>query len=84
MAESKYKDTKEYTALPDEGIRILDREPVTVTNPYSGAKTVLTPTEVAVFDWMMGAYKLELFREFYKGKDWFIRNNPKAYYEQID
>ena len=80
-----YEDTKAYTALPHPDINTtLDKEPVTVTNPYTEVTTVLTPTECAVFDYMMGCYKLGKMKEFYDCKDWFIVNNPEAYYEQID
>jgi hypothetical protein len=83
MAE--YKDEKEYTELPHPDIcTTLDKEPVEVTNPYTEVKFTLTPTEVAVFDYLMGANKLGLMEEFFKGKDWFIKNNPEAYYALID
>ncbi len=79
-----YLDKKEYTKLPHPDIQLLDKEPVEVKNPYTGVVTILTPTEVAVFDYLMGCYGLGMMEEFYKCKDWFIENNVTAYMEQID
>lgn len=85
-----YVDDKEYTELPFK-VMILDKEPVEVTNPYSGESIMLTPTEVGVYDVTMGAYQLgvssndnELIDMFYKGKDWFLDNNVEAYMTLID
>jgi len=81
---SGYVDTKEYTKIPFEDIQILDDEPVEVMNPFSQVKVMLTPTEVAVYDVTMGSYHMGLYKEFYKGRDWFIDNNPEAYFDLID
>ena len=85
-----YKDDKEYTELPFE-VTIYDDEPVEVTNPYSGESIMLTPTEVAMYDATMGCYHIgcatndrKLIDSFYKGRDWFIDNNVKAYMTLID
>ena len=84
MTTDKYIDNKEYTELPFEGVQIIDYEPVKVTNPYSGQSIMLTPTEVAMYDVTMGSYAMGLYDEFYKGKEWFIENNPDAYFTLID
>ena len=84
MASKKYTDNKEYTELPFKGVQIIDDEPVKVVNPYSGQSIMLTPTEVAMYDVTMGSYAMGLYDEFYKGKEWFIDNNPEAYFTLID
>jgi len=84
IKNTEYKDTKEYTKIPFKDIQILDSEPVVVSNPYSGVQVTLTPTEVAVYDVTMGSYAMGLYDDFYKGKEWFIDNNPEAYYDLID
>jgi hypothetical protein len=77
------KDTKKYTKIPFKGI-IIGEESEVVVNPYTQVKVTLTPTEVAVYDVTMGSYHMGLFKEFYKGKNWFIENNPEAYFDLID
>ena len=73
-------------------------EPEVITNPYSGVTIELNPIEVAIYDTTMGAYNIHLdlgrvgmlkdakkwYKEFYKGKNWFIENNIKAYMTLID
>ena len=80
-----------------EGMEISDTTEI-VTNPYSEVEVELNPIEVAVYDVLMGCYELHLLagkddkmeqaREFYndfqKGKNWFIENNPDAYFKLID
>jgi hypothetical protein len=80
---TEYKDTKTYTKLPFKGV-IIGSEPEVVVNPYSQVEVTLTPTEVAMYDITMGSYHMGLFKDFYKGKNWFIDNNPEAYFDLID
>ena len=69
----------------------------TVSNRFTGVKVKLNPVEVAVYDVLMGSYNLhlqvgkddviqarELYNDFVKGKNWFIDNNPQAYFDLID
>ena len=69
----------------------------TVANRFTGVKVKLNPVEVAVYDVLMGSYNLhlqvgkddaiqarELYNDFVKGKNWFIDNNPQAYFDLID
>jgi len=69
----------------------------TIANPYSGVKVKLNPIEVAVYDTLMGSYNMhlavgdknieqarELYNQFNIGKNWFIENNPQAYFDLID
>ena len=69
----------------------------TVSNRFTGVKVKLNPVEVAVYDVLMGSYNLhlqigkddaiqarELYNDFIKGKNWFIENNPQAYFDLID
>lgn len=69
----------------------------TVVNKFTGIKVELNPVELAVYDVLMGSYQLhlqagkddliqarELYNDFIKGKNWFIENNPQAYFDLID
>lgn len=69
----------------------------TVVNKFTGIKVELNPVELAVYDVLMGSYQLhlqvgkddliqarELYNDFIKGKNWFIDNNPQAYFDLID
>ena len=69
----------------------------TVANRFTGVKVKLNLVEVAVYDVLMGSYNLhlqvgkddviqarELYNDFVKGKNWFIDNNPQAYFDLID
>ena len=69
----------------------------TVANKFTGIKVELNPVELAVYDVLMGSYQLhlqagkddliqarELYNDFIKGKNWFIDNNPQAYFDLID
>ena len=69
-----------------------------VINPYSEVKVTLNPVETAIYDCTMGSYHAhlmageagqqviasKLYKDFYKGKIWFIENNPEAYFQLID
>lgn len=68
-----------------------------VSNKFTGVKVELNPVECAVYDVLMGSYNLhlqvgednlayarELYNDFNKGKNWFIENNPQAYFDLID
>ena len=76
---------------------IVGDEYETVSNRFTGVKVKLNPVEVAVYDVLMGSYNLhlqvgksnieqsrELYNDFNKGKNWFIENNPQAYFDLID
>ena len=69
----------------------------TVANKFTGIKVELNPVELAVYDVLMGSYQLhlqagkddliqarELYNDFIQGKNWFIENNPQAYFDLID
>jgi hypothetical protein len=66
------------------GIMILDNEPVEVANPFSGETAVLTPEEVAVYDYIKGCELLGDYAGVRKGIDWFIDNNAEAYMTLLD
>ena len=67
-------------------------------NPYSEVEVTLNPVEIAIYDCLMGSYHAHLlagdtgnmetakalYNDYYKGKDWFIENNPDAYFKLID
>lgn len=76
----------------------LAPEKETRQNPYSGVKVLLNPVELAIYDHTMQSYHdhielgtggdyaeaRKLYKDFIKGKNWFIENNVEAYMELID
>ena len=66
------------------GIMVLDNEPVEVRNPFSGESTVLTPDEVAVYDYLKGCELIGDHKGLRKGLDWFRTNNGNAYMILLD
>ena len=66
------------------GIMILDSEPVRVENPFSGESVMLTPDEVAVYDYLKGCELMGDYKGVRKGLDWFIENNCEAYMTLLD
>jgi hypothetical protein len=66
------------------GIMILDDEPVSVENPFSGESIVLSPDEVAVYDYLKGCELIGDYKNLQKGIDWFIKNNTQAYMTLLD
>ena len=66
------------------GITIMDSEPVEVRNPYSGESSVLTPEEVAVYDYLKGCEMLGDYTGLRKGLEWFMENNSEAYMVLLD
>ena len=79
--------------LPFE-CEILDKEPVEVTNPYSGESIMLKPDAVAVYDAIQGAERTMqdytqatpdvVYNIFDAGLEWFLKNEPKAYMVLLD
>ena len=63
---------------------ILDKEPVEVTNPYSGESIILRPDAAAVYDTIKGAELIEDYITVEAGVEWFIANEPKAYMVLLD
>lgn len=66
------------------GIAIYDTEPVEVRNPYSGESAVLTPEEVAVYDYLKGCEMIGDYTNLRRCLDWFVENNVKAYMTLLD
>jgi hypothetical protein len=66
------------------GIMILDNEPVRVENPFSGESIMLSPEEVAVYDYLKGCELIGDYKGLRKGIDWFIDNNAEAYMTLLD
>ena len=76
----------------------LAPEKETRQNPYSGVKVLLNPVELAIYDHLMQSYHdhielgtggdlveaRKLYKDFNKGKNWFIENNVRAYMDLID
>ena len=66
------------------GIMILDNEPALVENPFSGESIMLTPEEVAVYDYCKGCELMRDYEGVRRAVDWFIDNNPEAYMTLLD
>jgi hypothetical protein len=66
------------------GIMILDFEPVRVENPFSGESVMLSPDEVAVYDYVKGCELIGDYKNLQKCIDWFIKNNTQAYMTLLD
>ena len=91
----KYGYEQDKIPFPMMDIGKKDEE---VMNPYSEVKVTLNPVETAIYDCTMGSYHAhlmageagqqviasKLYKDFYKGKIWFIENNPEAYFQLID
>jgi hypothetical protein len=69
---------------PPFEVMILDKEPVEVTNAFSGEKAMLNPTAVAVYDMIKGAEMFGDYDKMEKGLDWFMRHYPKEYVTLLD
>ena len=69
---------------PPFEVEIIDTKPVEVANPFSGEKTTLQPTAVAVYDCIKGAEMMEDYDMVQKGIDWFIEHYPKEYGVLLD
>jgi hypothetical protein len=66
------------------GIQVYDKEPVEVRNPFSGETAVLTPEEVAVYDYCKGCELMGDYLGVRKAINWFIDNNASAYMTLLD
>lgn len=66
------------------GIMVLDSEPVSVENPFSGESTILSPDEVAVYDYLKGCELIGDHKGLRKGLNWFMNNNAQAYMTLLD
>ncbi len=69
--------------LPFE-CQIMDKEPVKVSNPYSGESVMLEPDAVAVLDTLKGAEQLGNYTIMRKGLDWFRKHFPAEYMVLLD
>jgi hypothetical protein len=72
------------TRILPKGLKILDKEPVDVANPYTGEKITLQPDAVAVYDMIKGSEAMRLYDDVRVGLDWFRLNEPKAYMVLLD
>ena len=69
---------------PPFEVEIMDKEPVEVTNPFSGEKVMLEPIAVAVYDAIKGAEMLNYYETVEAGIDWFREHYPKEYMVLLD
>jgi len=63
---------------------ILDSEPVSVQNPFSGESVTLVPEAVAVYDSIRGAEMIGDYKTVRKGLDWFRKFFPQEYMVLLD
>ena len=63
---------------------VYDKEPVQVTNPFSGESCTLTPEAVAVYDTVMGANMIGRYDIVQKGITWFRKYYPAEYMVLLD
>jgi hypothetical protein len=66
------------------GLEVVDTSPVEVTNPFSGIKVILSPEEIAVYDYLRGCEMFGDVDGMRRGLDWFIVTNPTAYMALLD
>lgn len=66
------------------GIQVYDKEPVEVRNPFSGESAVLSPEEVAVYDYLKGCEMIGDYTGLRKGLEWFMKHNAAAYMTLLD
>ena len=66
------------------GIQVLDKEPVEVRNPFGYGSAILTPEEVAVYDYLKGCELMGDVPGLRRALDWFMRKNPEAYMTLLD
>lgn len=67
-----------------------------VSNPYTGEEAELSPEELSMYDFIIGAEQVitrgifdtksrnKMISEFRRGIDWFRRSNPDAYMILLD
>ena len=67
-----------------KGLKILDKEPVFVQNPYSSEGVLLEPDAVAVYDYIKGCEALGETKGLHKGLAWFMEHEPSAYMVLLD
>lgn len=63
---------------------VIDKEPVRVSNRFSGESVLLQPDAVAVYDSIMGAEMIGDYKRVQKGLDWFRRYFPEEYMVLLD
>jgi len=63
---------------------IYDKEPVYVTNPFSGEGCMLVPEAVAVYDTIKGCEMMGDYNKVRKGLSWFRTNFPNEYMTLLD
>ena len=69
---------------PPFPVEIIDTQPVEVSNPFSGQKTTLQPTAIAVYDCIKGAEMMENSEIVEKGLEWFAKHYPDEYMRLLD
>ena len=63
---------------------------IKIQNPFSGVISIMTPEEEAVYSFIMGVNMVNPYPESHlwervrEGLDWFRKNNPQVYMDQLD
>tara|TARA_R100001369_G_scaffold803_1_gene2651 strand:+ start:206 stop:463 length:258 start_codon:yes stop_codon:yes gene_type:complete len=72
-----------------EGKLPKDHDLLTVKNPFSGVKSVMTPEEECVYSFIMGAQSMgqpsnTIWNQVNECLSWFRKHNPTVYMDQLD
>ncbi len=62
----------------------IGQESEEIRNPFSGAKVILDPVEVAVHDYIKGCEIMQVYDHFDDARHWFMEKNPQAYMILLD
>ena len=88
IIETEYKNIMKQLL---KELKLFDTEPNRVENKENGKSTMLTPKEIAVYDYMLGLEHYEFFgnqklytTHYEACKWWFLTKNPKAYLILLD
>ncbi|MFZ9950331.1 MAG: hypothetical protein ACO3FX_12150 [Gemmobacter sp.] len=66
------------------GLEVFGTVPVEICNPWTGASCMLTPEELAVYDYLKGCERLGNVEGLCRAQKWFWKNNMKVYKTLLD
>jgi hypothetical protein len=70
--------------LPLADIKVYDKEPQFIKNPFSGEGCMLTPEAIAVYDTLRGCEMFGDYKGLRKCLDWFRKYFPQEYMVLLD
>lgn len=79
VEDNEMQEVIEKLDILPEGHKLL-----TVTNRFSGESVTLTPLAEAVYSWIQGCERFEMYDEVRLGLDWFMEYYPKEYMILLD